>query len=155
MVGHAELGVADIVVPRRERTQNLEIVEQVPGPLALPASGNDDPESRHDIAFSRRNAAELCPSLLKMRGRRESRTRVARLGWKAGGRLLTAYFELSLVTALSRHHHQRDARGIVADLTPASGRQDHMTSPSANSPLVRATDCARRFASTAFHAQRS
>jgi hypothetical protein len=40
------------------------------------------------------------------------------------------------------HRRQRDAKeipGIIANLTPASGRQDHTTSPSAAPPFVRAT----------------
>jgi hypothetical protein len=43
----------------------------------------------------------------------------------------TAYFALSLGTGLSCPHHQRDADRIIANLAPASGRQDHTTSPSA------------------------
>jgi hypothetical protein len=53
--------------------------------------------------------------------------------------VLTAYFVLSPVTGLSCHRHWRikahhDPVGQIAppqDLTPASGRQDHTTSPSA------------------------
>ena len=40
------------------------------------------------------------------------------------------YSALSLVTGLSCHHRRRDAC-FVANLTPASGRQDHTASPSA------------------------
>src|ERR1700740_102606 len=47
--------------------------------------------------------------------------------------VLTVSFGLSLVTGLSCHHRRRI---ISADLTPASGRQDHTTSPSAFAPLV-------------------
>ena len=47
----------------------------------------------------------------------------------------TAYFELSLVTGLVCHH--RHAEKIPRNLTPASGRQDHTTSPSAPAPLVK------------------
>ena len=61
---------------------------------------------------------------------RHSRTRM----------VLTAYFVLSPVTGLVCHRHQADmaqsARSgghASADLTPASGRQDHTTSPSATS----------------------
>ena len=43
--------------------------------------------------------------------------------------VLTASFALSLVTGLSCHHRLRT---ISANLTPASRRQDHTTSPSAN-----------------------
>jgi hypothetical protein len=38
------------------------------------------------------------------------------------------------------HHHQRNAARIVANLTPASGRQDHTTSPYAGS-IVRLARC--------------
>jgi hypothetical protein len=40
---------------------------------------------------------------------------------------------------------QAQCASIVAHLTPASGRQDHTTSPSAKAPLVRAKIYARRF----------
>jgi hypothetical protein len=43
----------------------------------------------------------------------------------------TVSFALSLVTGLVCHHHRCDAN-IITDLTPASGRQDHTTSPSAS-----------------------
>jgi hypothetical protein len=56
---------------------------------------------------------------------RHSRTRL----------VLTAYFVLSPAIGLSCHRHQRDAVGIIADLTPASRRQDHTTWPSANGAL--------------------
>src|ERR1700690_1990780 len=42
--------------------------------------------------------------------------------------VLTVSFALSLVTGLSCHHRPRP---LPANLTPASGRQDHTTSPSA------------------------
>src|SRR5258707_13714861 len=52
--------------------------------------------------------------------------------------VLTASFVLSLVTGLVCHRHQRilavsvrSDRHASANLTPASGRQDHTTSPSA------------------------
>ena len=44
----------------------------------------------------------------------------------------TVSFALSLVTGLSCHHRPRS---LPANLTPASGRQDHTTSPSASSAL--------------------
>jgi hypothetical protein len=47
--------------------------------------------------------------------------------------VLTVSFVISLVTGLCCHHHQRI---ISADLTPASGRQDHTTSPSASRRFV-------------------
>ena len=43
--------------------------------------------------------------------------------------VLTVYFVLSLVTRLCCHHRRRITS---ADLTPAIGRQDHTTSPSAS-----------------------
>jgi uncharacterized Zn-binding protein involved in type VI secretion len=39
------------------------------------------------------------------------------------------------------HRHQRDAQSIVANLTPASRRQDHMASPSATRALVWRACC--------------
>jgi|SRR5579872_3185617 len=47
--------------------------------------------------------------------------------------VLTVSFALSLVTGLFCHHRRRI---ISVDLTPASGRQDHTTSPSAFASLV-------------------
>ena len=47
----------------------------------------------------------------------------------------TAYSALSLVTGLSCHHHQPEVL-LPANLTPASGRQDHTASPSASRALV-------------------
>jgi hypothetical protein len=56
----------------------------------------------------------------------------------------TAYFALSLATGLSCHHH---LTGLdPQDLTPASGRRDHTTSPSASTPFVKGAS-----ASTASH----
>jgi hypothetical protein len=46
----------------------------------------------------------------------------------------TAYFELSPVIGLFCHRHQRIES---ANLTPASRRQDHTTSPSASAPFVK------------------
>src|SRR5882757_3473174 len=59
--------------------------------------------------------------------------------------VLTVYFALSPVTGLFCHRRQRmygsSAPGRAdlpsANLTPASGRQDHTTSPSATTSLVR------------------
>src|ERR1700744_3577736 len=50
----------------------------------------------------------------------------------------TAYFVLSLVTGLVCHHRPREALASLKNLTPASGRQDHTTSPYATAPFVRA-----------------
>jgi hypothetical protein len=49
----------------------------------------------------------------------------------------TAYFVLSPVTGLSCHRRLRKLP--FANLTPASGRQDHTTSPSASGALVSST----------------
>src|SRR6267154_6556456 len=59
--------------------------------------------------------------------------------------VLTVYFVLSPVTGLFCHRRQRirvlskpgRADSTSANLTPASGRQDHTTSPYATSSLVR------------------
>ena len=67
---------------------------------------------------------------------RHSRTRM----------VLTAYFVVSPVIGLSCHRRQRikgfagpgRARKTSADLTPASRRQDHTTSPSASASFVSA-----------------
>jgi hypothetical protein len=48
--------------------------------------------------------------------------------------VLTVSFALSRVTGLSCHPHRRKL--LFANLTPASGRQDHTTSPSASSAIV-------------------
>jgi hypothetical protein len=61
----------------------------------------------------------------------------------------TACFVLFLVIGLFCHHPRRDALGIIGRLTPASGHQNHTTSPSAISAFVL---CA--VASTASPAQR-
>ncbi|WP_207231197.1 hypothetical protein, partial [Bradyrhizobium sp. Leo121] len=50
----------------------------------------------------------------------------------------TAYFVLSLVTGLSCHHHPRQFL-LLASLAPASGCQDHTTSPSVMRVLVSHT----------------
>ena len=57
--------------------------------------------------------------------------------------VLTAYIVLSPAIGLSCHRHRES---LTADLTPASRRQDHTTSPSASVPFVHSTS-----ASTASH----
>jgi hypothetical protein len=52
--------------------------------------------------------------------------------------VLTAYFVLSRVTGLFCHPRPRKLPS--ADLTPASGRQDHTTSPSARN-VIRLLTC--------------
>ena len=49
--------------------------------------------------------------------------------------VLTVYFVLSPVTGL--FCHRRSAELLLANLTPASRRQDHTTSPSASAPFVK------------------
>ena len=56
----------------------------------------------------------------------------SRLSLRSG---LPAYSALSSVTGLSCHRHQREVL-LPANLTPASGRQDHTASPSASVTLV-------------------
>jgi len=51
--------------------------------------------------------------------------------------VLTVSSALSLVTGLFCHHRQLRCVSIVANLTPASGRQDHTASPSAIASFVR------------------
>jgi hypothetical protein len=87
------------------------------------------------------------------RGRRESRVHAAPAVSRAnctkkrtrayrfsGGnpafpaRWFTAYFALSPVTGLSCHRHPREDL-LPANLTPASGCQDHTASPSANNSI--------------------
>src|ERR1700692_40483 len=54
----------------------------------------------------------------------------------------TAYIALSPVHGLFGHRHPRKLPST--NLTPASGCQDHATSPSASSALVRSTVCVHR-----------
>ena len=53
--------------------------------------------------------------------------------------VLTGSFVLFPVTGLSCHRHSQDARCVFASLAPASGRQNHTTSPSATTSLVLRT----------------
>ena len=66
------------------------------------------------------------------------RTRVSQVTPESPGipraMVLTVSFALSPVTGLSCHHHSRKL--LLANLTPASGCQDHTTSPSASAPFV-------------------
>src|SRR3984957_21138693 len=50
--------------------------------------------------------------------------------------VLTVSFALSLVTGLCCHHRPQETL-LPRNLTPASGRQDHTTSPSASAHLVK------------------
>src|ERR1700726_1543100 len=106
-------------------------------------------------SFPRRFAPEPCmPLSFENRGRRDAGARRARsLACKikkhtsvvATGppvspsipcaMVLTAYFALSPGTGLSCPRYPQEAL-LLENLTPASGRQDHTTSPSAPAPLV-------------------
>ena len=114
-----------------------------------------EPTLSHSLAAIAR--PELMPSHvpLKSRGRREgrvpARTRGPRASKVARGRttgvagssdlpcamVLTAYFVLSPVPGLCCH---RRPQIESANLTPASGRQDHTTSPSARN-VIRLLTC--------------
>ena len=108
-----------------------------------------------DLAAADARALHRLAALGKARGRREDRVRAAPavpcallLGKNAhehtgsaeairpslrGG--LPAYSALSSVTGLSCHRHLREVL-LPANLTPASGCQDHTASPSATAALV-------------------
>src|ERR1700720_3736521 len=75
----------------------------------------------------------------------------------------TAYFELSPVTGLFCHRRLRTnvlsapgrADPTSANLTPASGRQDHTTSPYAAAPFVSSPfDCSQIFRPALHHVAR-
>jgi hypothetical protein len=108
-------------------------------------------EPRHKSAFSRRDALELCRnhSPLKTEGAGNAgrplrpQSRVQCVGSTRGSHhghtgspgipcamVLTVSFVLSPATGLVCHRHRRKLP--FANLTPASGRQDHTTSPSAS-----------------------
>jgi hypothetical protein len=117
-------------------------------------------DGKHSSAFSRRDAPELCtnharPELMRawgMPGAHRTRSLACEIN-KAHERshhrysrihpafphamVLTAYFVLSPVTGLSCHRRCTD---ISANLTPASGRQDHTTSPSARPVCAKGFD---------------
>ena len=104
---------------------------------------------RDGCAIPRREAPGLCMNLPPHRGRGECRAPAAPAAPCAKGRkhtgrdreysrkhpafphamVLTAYFALSPVIGLSCHRHLAELP--PQDLTPASRRQDHTTSPSA------------------------
>ena len=67
--------------------------------------------------------------------------------------VLTVSFVLSPVTGLCCHRRPQEAL-LLENLTPASGRQDHTTSPSASAPFVRANFALRCVASIASRTQR-
>ncbi|MFH0300048.1 hypothetical protein AAFX91_23010, partial [Bradyrhizobium sp. 31Argb] len=57
---------------------------------------------------------------------------------------VTASFVLSPVTGLSCHRHLKRELLRAKNLAPASGRQDHTTSPSADVTLVFRNNCVHR-----------
>jgi hypothetical protein len=57
---------------------------------------------------------------------------------------LTAYTGLSLVTGFLATIVRADCESILANLAPASGRQDHTVLPYANVPLVSQHACVHR-----------
>src|ERR1700675_3739796 len=121
--------------------------------------------SPHTTSRSRRDAPELCMNLSPFKGRGERRMPVAPAASRAlcigkkhtskrvhrnhpafpHAMVLTVSFELSPVTTLVCHRRPRTnvvpkpgrADITSANLTPASGRQDHTTSPYAATSLVR------------------
>jgi hypothetical protein len=108
--------------------------------------------SRSRRTFCARFASNIAPSEIK--GRRECRAPDAPDSRVCAGRKqkahalvrshrnhpafpaqwFTAYFALSPATGLSCHRRPRKLP--FANLTPASGRQDHTSSPSASAPFV-------------------
>src|ERR1700682_5444607 len=128
--------------------------------------------SKHTLTPSPRNAPEPLMNLAPNRGRGERRMPVAPaasralcIGKKHASKrvprnhpafphamVLTVSFELSPVTGLFCHRLPRTnvlsepgwADSTSANLTPASGRQDHTTSPYAATSLVRSLLIAHR-----------
>src|SRR6266478_6058981 len=112
--------------------------------------------SEQNTAFSRRNASELLerrPPSEKQRGRRECRMRVAPV---AACAVKKHRRQQPQVHRINRHSLRDGFNGVLrallgdrallppsfadhsATLAPASGRQDHTTSPSAATSFVRA-----------------
>src|SRR6201999_4094959 len=108
----------------------------------------------YESAFSRRIAPEVCISFHPLNGEGAGKAGCWLHPWtpcnkKHGGRAtgstgafrlslrdgVTAYFVLSPVTGLFCHRHPRQLL-LLACLAPASGRQDHTTSPSADVAFV-------------------
>jgi hypothetical protein len=119
------------------------------------APRNDVETQVRDLAAPAREFCHQRPALLN-RGRRECRapdapaaacvvvesTRVSHHGHTGNTRHsprngFTVSFALSPVTGLSCHRRRRKL--VFANLTPASGRQDHTTSPSARCAFSSAT----------------
>src|SRR5205823_8896171 len=117
-----------------------------------PGLRRDDVGREYAFAISRHGLPELCKFVgpLENRGRRESRvptapavscaelhivgahehTGSAETARPSPRNGFTAYFVLSPVSGLVCHRHPREVL-LPGNLTPASRRQDHTTSPSA------------------------
>jgi hypothetical protein len=150
------------ILPRKERVDCFAA-------LAMTLIESRIDRFPHTTSFSRRGAPEACCYLRAQRGRGECRmpaapaascalvvvesTRVTTSTPESPGiparNGFTAYFELSPVTGLFCHRRLRSkvlsapgrADRTSANLTPASGRQDHTTSPYAgNISRPRAVD---------------
>src|SRR5882757_1866562 len=122
-----------------------------------------------------RSRGTICPSyrfrfaLEIIRGRREGRVPtapMARVQQKHAvepqvqadhpafpAQWLYGLYVLFPVTGLSCHRRPQDARCALANLAPASGRQNHTTSPSATLPLVSRAAIAHRLSPTLRSAQ--
>src|SRR5258708_17079628 len=114
---------------------------------------------KHSFAISRLDSPEVCfefPALRNQRAQgkpgarctrglvcklhKEMRTRAYRFSGSIPAfpaQWFTAYFVLSSVNGL--FCHRRRAEVHLHDLAPASGRQNHTTSPSASAPFVKGT----------------
>jgi len=64
--------------------------------------------------------------------------------------VLTVSFVLSLAIGLFCHHRRQYAQGTFADLTPASRRQDHTTSPSASCAIRQKRQSVHRIPRSTF-----
>jgi hypothetical protein len=139
------------IVIASEAKQSIALHQERMDCFVASASRND--VDRHEFAFPRRNAPELCIEFLALKSEGAGkagctlhpRSRVQmgkenahehtgsaeaiRPSLRNG---FTAYFVLSLVTGLCCHHHPRECEAFIANLTPASGCRDHTTSPSAS-----------------------
>jgi hypothetical protein len=130
-----------------------------------------DHDSRHEASFSRHEMSELLETHhpRNHRGCRECRMREAPVAACAVKKHRRQQLQ---VRRINRHSLRNGFNGFLralpgdrallppscadrsAHLAPASGRQNHTTSPSAQTPLVAQTNCARRCASIASRSQR-
>jgi hypothetical protein len=149
------------VVARLDRaiqySRDVRIYPRRPGVLDAPLEAGHDNRQTHTFAFSRRKAPELCKKLHPpFRGRREYRapgapaaacakvevesTRVSQVTPKTPGIPRTMVLRLiSCSPRRSGSFATVASRTCPRNLTPASRRQDHTTSPSASGALVRST----------------